>query len=663
MALAFPHLLVLLASWLLMGLVATRGLLGLRDGLQVSVLALPLGLLSHVLLVNAAAYALFLPAVVLCLTLCGLLVSLLWLWRAQPAPLEWSLGPGARAAALSAVVAVGVGAWALHSRAYYVDDAGHAAMANLLATGHFPLRLPCNPSLRNGYHYGPNLLAAEVEIVTGLGPFAAVNVVKALAVTSVLMLAFVAGWQSVRRVAAGSLAVALLITAGPMLWFYLPLAQEGVARWIEVQQPALVPLVASAQLLASDPWHLTILTPGSISPNFAAAQRAMAWTFAPFQILLVLALMEIAVAPQRRAFALAAVLGATGLMQPGALLILAPACALYATVLIWRGLSGRGFDRWTLGALAVAATLVVVQGGPVTDSLLDRLQGVVNPSTGFTFSPWRFPSCRSLDAPDLTCVLLSVGNLGLVPFLLPWIALHLWRLGHSSRLILACGCAAAYLFPFFFRFDFFDWNIQRSITFATWTLAVLLAEPLYALLRARGARRWLGAALIVVVGLGGLLELGVVVDGRYLQDESDLSRWSLGALDEQIAARWRGHLPRSSLVFDPKGCVADKVCRPAVLFGCYGASAREAVHFRKLTPTFARLLTDPTPEALRGAGYTHLYLDADWLKQLGPRAAAGLGRGLELLQDATTPTDTRALLRVCDPGETCALDVARLERP
>jgi hypothetical protein len=229
--------------------------------------------------------------------------------------------------------------------------------------------------------------------------------------------------------------------------------------------------------------------------------------------------------------------------------------------------------------------------------------------------------------------------------------------------MLTCGCAVAYAFPFFFRFDFFDWNIQRSITFATWIQAVLLAGPLYALLRAHGARRWLGAALILVVSLGGLLELGVVVDGRWLQDESDAGRWRMGPLDAQLAERWDLRLPREAVVFDPSGCVADKVCRPAVLFGCYAASAREAVHFRKPTPQFAALLTDPSAQGLRAAGYSYLYLDADWLKHLRPRAEAGLRSGLELLDSATSATDSRALVRVCDPGESCALDVARLERP
>ena len=72
-------------------------------------------------------------------------------------------------------------------------------------------------------------------------------------------------------------------------------------------------------------------------------------------------------------------------------------------------------------------------------------------------------------------MLLSAANLGLAPFLLPWAALALLRRGPRPRLLIVAGCAVAYVFPFLFRYDYIDWNIQRILTYSSWVLAVVLA--------------------------------------------------------------------------------------------------------------------------------------------------------------------------------------------
>lgn len=652
---ALPGLICLLAAWLVCGVVVARGCLKLRDGLEVAGLALPLGLLGHALVANALGRLVFLPTVLRVLTLLALVAGA-GLWQRSRTPLVWTLAPKLRARLLLLLLTLALAVLWLQTREYFADDAGHASMAHLLAAGQFPLRFQCNPALRAAYAYGGNLLAAQVMIVAGLGPFEAVDVVKTMVVTSVVMLAFLAGWRPARRVGAGLLAVLLLFTAGPIVWIFLPMGSEGLAQRAAIGT-GLEPLVQAAGQLGRSPWDYAVVTPGFITTQFAHAQRAMAWGFAPFMILLFLALLEAPLTRWRRALTLGVVLAATGLTQPGALVLLLSACAAYALWRLSRPAPTLSRDLSLVAALVVAGLLIAVQGGPITDSLLDRLQGNSNPTTGFHFDPLLWPSCRNGPA-DLSCVVLSAANLGVVPFLLPWLALALWRRGPRVRLALVVGVVASYAFPFFFRYDYFDWNIQRLLTYASWTVAVLLAPLLFEQLAAGGWRRALGVALLFFVGWGGLAQLAVVIDGRFGHDHfASTERWHLGPLDVDLAHLER-LLPRDALIFDADACMIGTACRPAIVFGRYGASASDRGDFQDSTTTaFKEVLADPRARTLRDAGYTHVYLDANWLARLHDKRSRFQEGPFELLGLAGDRDDFRALLRVCAPAEGCRLSL------
>src|SRR4249920_1764965 len=106
---SFPWLVILLAAWLVTGLGVARGLLRLRDGLEVAALALPVGLLSHVLVANALGRVMFLPFALFWLVPVALLLGGLWLARAGPAaPLQWETGRRTRVALLGLAVALGL---------------------------------------------------------------------------------------------------------------------------------------------------------------------------------------------------------------------------------------------------------------------------------------------------------------------------------------------------------------------------------------------------------------------------------------------------------------------------------------------------------------------------------------------------------------------------
>src|SRR6185436_10156823 len=116
---------------------------------------------------------------------------------------------------------------------------------------------------------------------------------------------------------------------------------------------------------------------------------------------------------------------------------------------------------------------------------------------------------------------------------------------------------------------------------------------------------------------------------------------------------------------DARGCTNGTSCRPAILFGRYGSSSRDRLDYSKATPEFQRIKSDPRPEWLRAAGYTHVYLDSSWWGQLTPESRARVrGGAFAVLGSAGVAGDFRALLRVCDGVEPCALNLpGLLEEP
>ncbi len=652
---ALPLILLLVASWIAGGVALARVGLRLRSGLEVACLTLPLGVLAQVLVANALGFVLFLPVAILLTLALTLVGGLAAVRRLEAEPLEWDLSPRARHALLLLALGVGLGAWQLGSMEIFGDDGGHASMAHLLASGEFPLRFQCNPALRASYSYGGDLLAAIVMVAAGASAWDALDLARAACVTSVLALAFLAGFRPRRSLGAGLLAVFLLVTVGPMVWVYLPFARGGLAAWA-VDTPGLTPLVDGMAHLVENPWRYGVVVPGFITTTYAHAQRALAWGFAPFQALLFLALLEAVIPRRRKSLALGLVLGATPLMQAGILVLLLSGFALYVALQAWRRARAEALDFSVAGVLALSLLLAVTQGGPVTDSLHDRLDGVQNPTTGFRFDPPRLPSCRSREI-TATCVLLSAANLGLAPFLLPWAALALLRRGPRPRLLIVAGCAVAYVFPFLFRYDYIDWNIQRILTYSSWVLAVVLAPLLHERLTAGGSPRRLALAAIVALSWQGTVAGWVILDGSWAKDRADRAFFRVTPLDERMM-RHGPALPRGAVLLDPLRCLSGTACRASILFGRYAAYSRDRLHYQEPSAGWTAALRDPRPETLRRHGYTHFYLDGAWLFALPPDIRARLaGAAYAPVGIEGDDRDLRLLLRVCAPDEGCALRV------
>ncbi len=647
-----PWIIALCAAWLAGGLALVRGALRLRGGVEVATLALPAGLLAHVLLVNALGHVLPLPWVLVATPL-GLLAA----WaacRGRCAPLVWELTPRARFMLGALGLALALGTYWLGAREVFPDDGCHGSLAGLFAAGHFPPRFPCNPALPVAYHYGGDLLTAALLLVPELGTWAAIDATRALVVTSVLLLAFLAGWRPKRSLRAGLLAVLLLVTVGQATWLMGPLLQAGPATWLRAQ-PGLLPLVDGLTRLQATPFGLH--APGNM-PAFAHAQRSLAWPFGPFVVLLLLGLLEAPLARRRRSLALALVAGSASLLQSGVLPLAFATLGVQALLGAWRLPRVGARVRHVWGALALALVLAAVQGGPLRDGLLARLDGVSSPMTRLTYAPLQLPSCRG-QAVTSSCAVLSLLNLGLAPWLLPWLAWSAWRARQDARLGLLAGALAGGAIPFLFRYEWQDYDVVRLLSYSLGTLGVRAAAPLDEALRAAGPRRWAAAAALPLLGFSGLAFLlgqaGVGHASDAFRARLTPALFGVGSLDEELrplAAR----LPASALVFDPSGCPAWLAARPALVLGRYSASVDDVSRYEPPPPSFARLRVAPGADGLRAAGFTHAYFDGAWWFGLTPAARAAFEAGeFELLGLAGDARDFRALLRVCAAHDGCRL--------
>ena len=251
---------------------------------------------------------------------------------------------GSRAALLAmALVAVGVFALAYANRTHEFlwDDTWHFGLAQRLARGVFPPVTPFGVDAGIGYHYGHDLLAASIIGTTGAPPWTAFD-----ALTSFLVVALV------------------LAVVG---FAY----SEGAPLPLAIGLGAAVGSFDGGVFLGVDAAYLargTFLDPSAVGQAFRWVDRPQ-WTLAVGFVVLVAAAIQGGVRG-RQAMVLTAGAGAFALADAAVMLFACTALALVGTV---RLLQLRGRNRFILAAaLLVSALLVVLAGGPISDTLLSR---------------------------------------------------------------------------------------------------------------------------------------------------------------------------------------------------------------------------------------------------------------------------------------------------
>ena len=230
------------------------------------------------------------------------------------------------------------------------DPHWHFALIPQLARGGFPPVTPYGVDAGIGYHYGNDLLAASIVNVGAVPPWTALAVFASFLVVALILVAVGFAWD-----VGGPLPLA--IGAGAAIGLFAGPVHMGVPPYVEVFEwsGGLVELLAG-------------LAPGgpeTAAPWLLRPRRALGLGM----VILVAAALE-AGTTRRQAAVLAASAGLFALAEAAIMVFAIAALGVVGVVRLIR-LPGR--KRVTLVlAFVVAALLVALAGGPVSDALFGR---------------------------------------------------------------------------------------------------------------------------------------------------------------------------------------------------------------------------------------------------------------------------------------------------
>ena len=263
--------------------------------------------------------------------------------------------PSRRAAVASlagVVISAGICALAFANRTQVRagEETWHFPLVLRMARGVFPPVTPYGQDAGIGYHYGPDLLAASIVNAAGVPPWTAVAVLTAL------------------------LVVALVLSAVGFAW------DIGAPLPLAVGAGAVLGLVVNPVHLGLPPYVTTSQEPGGplgilsgLAPTGAA--EAFEWMHKPHWALAVCIVLLLAAALEagsgwRQAALIAAAAGVMALAEAAVLVFASIALGVVGLSRLIR-LDGRN-RLVLLSALAIAALLAALAGGPVTDALFQR---------------------------------------------------------------------------------------------------------------------------------------------------------------------------------------------------------------------------------------------------------------------------------------------------
>ena len=230
------------------------------------------------------------------------------------------------------------------------EESWHYALALRMARGDFPPVTPYGQDVGIGYHYGPDLLAASIVNTAGVPPWTAVAVLTALLVVALVLAAVGFAWDV-------GAPLPLAVGAGAVLGLIVQPVHVGLPPYVATSGDAggLFGLVAG-------------LAPDRGGVPFEWVHKPH-WALALCIVLLVAAALE-AGTGRRQAVLIAAAAGVMALAAAAVLVFASIALGAVGVSRLFR-LDGR--QRLVLAsALAIAALLAALGGGPVSDTLFQR---------------------------------------------------------------------------------------------------------------------------------------------------------------------------------------------------------------------------------------------------------------------------------------------------
>ncbi len=489
------------------------------------------------------------------------------------------------------------------------EETWHFPLVLRMARGVFPPVTPYGQDAGIAYHYGPDLLAASIVSTAGVPPWTAVAVITALLVVALVLAAVGFAWD---------IGAPLLLAAGAgaVLALVVRPVHVGLPPYVDVSHESDGPLGI-----------LSGLVPAGAAEAFEWMHKPH-WALAVCIVLLLAAALEAGVG--RRRAALIAV--TAGVLALGEAAVLVFASLALGGVVALRLIRLDGRDRLLLaGAVAVAALLAALAGGPVSDALFQR--GAEEGMARIAFEPdWQRLAPFDLTGPALMRV-------GIVPLIAAGALCAYWR--RSWGLFFLVAASALGLVEAIVLQSPLPGNDARILYLAAAIASLAALAGVGALTgRLRGWPRHGAIVAVVLLGVlptvvpravagvrlaaeGFAIEQPVISGPGYpyvgqTQFAAELNQnWDIYA--------WLAH----TLSNDARLLTT----RPAVVASVAGIAAptsgrRVQVISSSSMPVYDDALRFLYHEDLAGMGITHLHLTDAWAQVLPPRAR-------RLLEDPT----------------------------
>lgn len=507
------------------------------------------------------------------------------------------------------------------------DEYLHLPMVSIMAAGDIPPHFYGDANLPFAYHYGLHIFAALLTRLANFYPHTAWDLARGFSIALSAVLAWLWVRRYTRSALAGTLGSLLITLGGGARWMMLLLpasALNWISRGVQMSNTGLDTGANLVEAL-SRPWHAEGL--GDMPMPFAYLNG----TFSPqsFALGAASALPAVVVL-------LMLLLGKPGpaTKNPGGLIVticLLAGLALSAEhlfAMLWVGICLALLTAWLgaqrqkrrlpadwLGGWAVillgSALLSAVQGGYITVTLqtwLARLSGAAAASSYVYGFGLRWPPAvvtghlGNLSPLDPRQLAALVFELGPALLLAPLAVRVTWRAARrQDGLTGGLGFASllALIFTLFVQYGL-DRQSSRFAGSSLWLWLVLCAPLLWHLFRR--ARQALRAAL--GAGFAAAILSGVVIFAIQAASITvPRASYYLEVVDQAAMRAYWNTLPADAHVLD------NRAERAAAVFG------RAAFAFTQEhapLPQWTALISDPVPEQVLVAGYTHLYMNAAW---------------------------------------------------
>ncbi len=508
------------------------------------------------------------------------------------------------------------------------DDRKNVSIISLMAAGDIPPHFYMNSELSFAYHYGFQLVGASLMRLGGLLPWSAFDVSKAIVGALTIVLSYIVGWRLTHKKVGGVIFAFIFTFASGARWGLQMIPQSvwfGAADNVNLWGQDLIPGPTLFTQL-SQPWNIAGGPPtplifsylnGILQPFILGVQAG------PGALMRLILLLMILLFPQQRpgwkGTYVAVILFAVLALSAEAVFVLICVGIIGVAVLTraWkRDRSWKNTFRYVILALIISVPFVLLQGGTITEMVMDLLRGSsAGTNAGIADFGLRWPPAivsahlGELHFTQPLELVVAIFEIGAALIAAP---LVIWRAGHwlkQGRFVLASLVLASiigFIIPMVLRYTF-DRDVTRFSLYSL-LIWILLAVPIMMQIWQGTRSEAVRAAIVswvVLATFGGIIVFGSLISAipyAVLPDEIE-------PVDALMARKYWDVLSPDAEILDS---------HPWRAVAITGRLTRSVDKSYIDLPERVDLLENVSPQRIAESGYGYIYVSDSWWESMDP---------------------------------------------